>query len=68
LIAAVDKRYSYACPQPTVRMDLFGRDEPADGIALFVDGPNMLRDEFDVDLDDIREATADRDRLATARL
>ena len=49
-------------------MDLFGRDEPADGIALFVDGPNMLRDEFDVDLDDIREATADKDRLATARL
>ena len=49
-------------------MDLFGRDEPADGIALFVDGPNMLRDEFDVDLDDIREATAAKDRLATARL
>ena len=49
-------------------MDLFGRDEPTDGIALFVDGPNMLRDEFDVDLDDIREATAAKDRLATARL
>jgi uncharacterized protein (TIGR00288 family) len=49
-------------------MDLFGRDEPDDGIALFVDGPNMLRDEFDVDLDDIREAAAETGRLATARL
>lgn len=49
-------------------MDLFGRDEPEEGIALFVDGPNMLRDKFDVDLDDIREATAETDRLATARL
>ncbi|MFC7202414.1 NYN domain-containing protein [Haloferax namakaokahaiae] len=29
---------------------------PSDRVALFVDGPNVLRDEFDVDLDDIREA------------
>lgn len=25
-------------------------------VALFVDGPNVLRDEFDVDLDDVRDA------------
>lgn len=25
-------------------------------VALFVDGPNLLRDEFDVDLDDVRGA------------
>jgi uncharacterized protein (TIGR00288 family) len=25
-------------------------------VALFVDGPNVLREEFDVDLDDVREA------------
>ena len=31
--------------------------EPA--VGLFVDGPNVFRDEFDVDLDDLRE-TADR--------
>ncbi|KAB1193494.1 NYN domain-containing protein [Haloferax sp. MBLA0076] len=29
---------------------------PSGRVALFVDGPNVLRDEFDVDLDDIREA------------
>jgi uncharacterized protein (TIGR00288 family) len=31
-----------------------GGDEPR--VALFVDGPNVLRDEFDVDLDDVRDA------------
>ncbi|MFW6321542.1 MAG: NYN domain-containing protein, partial [Halohasta sp.] len=44
------------------------REEPFDGVGLFVDGPNMLRDEFDVDLDDIREAAAEMGRLATIRL
>lgn len=44
------------------------RDEPFDGVGLFVDGPNMLREEFDVDLDDIREAAAETGRLATTRL
>ena len=48
-------------------MDLFGGEDSADGVALFVDGPNVLRDEFDVDLDDIREAAA-TDRLAATRL
>lgn len=37
-------------------------------VALFVDGPNMLRSEFDVDLDDVREAAAEVGRLVCARL
>jgi len=32
---------------------LFGRSAR---VALFVDGPNVLREEFDVDLDDVRAA------------
>ncbi len=38
------------------------------GVALFVDGPNVLRDEFDVDLDDVREAAAAEGQLVTTRL
>jgi uncharacterized protein (TIGR00288 family) len=54
-------------------MDLFGRgsDEDDDAeprVALFVDGPNVLRGEFDVDLDDVREAAAAAGRPATTRL
>ena len=37
-------------------------------VALFVDGPNILRDEFDVDLDDVREAAAARGHPAVTRL
>jgi uncharacterized protein (TIGR00288 family) len=37
-------------------------------VALFVDGPNVLRDEFDVDLDDLRRAARAYGRLATTRL
>ncbi|MFB6256964.1 MAG: NYN domain-containing protein [Haloplanus sp.] len=52
-------------------MDLFGRrsdDGSAPRVALFVDGPNMLRGEFDIDLDDVREAAAAAGRPATTRL
>jgi uncharacterized protein (TIGR00288 family) len=38
------------------------------GVALFVDGPNVLRDEFDVDLDDVREAAGEEGPLVTTRL
>lgn len=38
------------------------------GVALFVDGPNVLRDEFNVDLDDVREAARAEGPLVTARL
>jgi len=34
--------------------DLFGGD---DRVALLVDGPNLLREEFDVDFEDVRAAT-----------
>jgi uncharacterized protein (TIGR00288 family) len=37
-------------------------------VALFVDGPNVLRDEFDVDLDDVRAAAEELGQLAVARL
>jgi len=39
----------------------------ADRVALFVDGPNLLREEFDVDLDDVRETAADRGRLVATQ-
>jgi len=41
---------------------------PTDRVALFVDGPNMLRDEFSVDLDDVRATARDAGRIVTARL
>jgi uncharacterized protein (TIGR00288 family) len=39
-----------------------------EGVALFVDGPNVLREEFDVDLDDVRAAAAASGRVVAARL
>ncbi|MDY6818881.1 MAG: NYN domain-containing protein [Halobacteriales archaeon] len=41
---------------------------PAAGVALLVDGPNVLRSEFGVDLDDVRDAGTKLGRLAVARL
>jgi len=51
-------------------MDLLGRlrEDGEKRVALFVDGPNVLRDEFDVDLDDVREAAEDAGRLVATRL
>jgi uncharacterized protein (TIGR00288 family) len=37
-------------------------------VGLFVDGPNVLRSEFDVDLNEIRERAAVTGRLVCARL
>ena len=37
-------------------------------VALFVDGPNVLRDEFDVDLDDVRAVAEELGQLAVTRL
>ena len=50
-----------------------GASNPTDGsraprVALFVDGPNILRDEFDVDLDDVRRVAAARGHPAVTRL
>ncbi|QAU11973.1 NYN domain-containing protein [Halorubrum sp. BOL3-1] len=49
--------------------DAGGQTDPdADGVALFVDGPNVLREEFDVDLDDVRRAAEAEGPLVTTRL
>ncbi|NHX41449.1 MULTISPECIES: NYN domain-containing protein [Haloarcula] len=37
-------------------------------VGLFVDGPNVLRSEFDVDLDEIRDIAAEYGPLAVTRL
>jgi uncharacterized protein (TIGR00288 family) len=37
-------------------------------VATFVDGPNVLREEFDVDLDDVREAAASYGRPVLTRV
>jgi uncharacterized protein (TIGR00288 family) len=47
---------------------LSGGNEPTGGVGLFVDGPNVLRDEFDVDLADVRAAAERAGRLRTCRL
>jgi uncharacterized protein (TIGR00288 family) len=44
------------------------RDEGDRTVALFVDGPNVLRDEFDVDLDDVRAAGVRLGQLVVSRL
>jgi uncharacterized protein (TIGR00288 family) len=51
-------------------MDLFRRFASDDGtrVGLYVDGRNVLRDEFDVDLDDIRALAADEGAVVAARL
>ncbi len=47
-------------------MGLLDRGEAR--VALFVAGPNLLRDEFDVDLDDVRAAAAEYGRPAVTRV
>ncbi|MFC5972754.1 NYN domain-containing protein [Halomarina salina] len=37
-------------------------------VGLFVDGPNVFREEFDVDLTDLRGVAEERGRVAVARL
>ncbi len=51
-------------------MELLGRllGEETKRVGLFVDGPNVLRDEFDVDLDDLREIAEQDGPLALTRL
>ncbi len=45
-----------------------GEGRNTSGVAVFVDGPNVLRDEFDVDLDDVRKAAEAEGQLVTTRL
>ena len=42
-------------------------DEPA-RVGVFVDGPNVFREEFDVDLDEIRDTADEEGRLGVKRL
>lgn len=37
-------------------------------IAVFVDGPNIIRKEFDLDLDEFRERLQDEGRIVTAKV
>jgi uncharacterized protein (TIGR00288 family) len=46
---------------------LLGNDAP-DRVALFVDGPNVLRSEFDTDLDEVRAAAAAMGRPVLTRV
>jgi len=47
---------------------LLGGRDVAPRVGLFVDGPNVFRDEFDVDLDDLRTAGRDVGDLALTRV
>jgi len=49
-------------------LDALRGDPRDDSVGLFVDGPNVLREEFDVDLDELRELAAAEGRVAMARL
>ena len=42
--------------------------DPEPAVGLFVDGPNVLRDEFDVDLNDLRDVARDLGRIGVIRL
>jgi len=42
--------------------------ERGERVGVFIDGPNVLREEFTVDLNDLRTAATDRGTLAISRL
>jgi uncharacterized protein (TIGR00288 family) len=47
---------------------IFGEIDSRQRVGLFVDGPNVLRSEFDVDLDEVRDIAAEYGPLALTRL
>jgi uncharacterized protein (TIGR00288 family) len=47
---------------------IFGEIDSRQRVGLFVDGPNVLREEFDVDLDEVRDIAAEYGPLAVTRL
>ncbi len=51
-----------------VRARLRADSSSQPSVGLFVDGPNVLRDEFDVDLDDLRVVAKDLGRVSVIRL
>jgi len=49
-------------------LDSFRNPETGSRVALFIDGPNILRDEFSVDLEDLQAIAREKGRLVTTRL
>jgi uncharacterized protein (TIGR00288 family) len=49
-------------------MDESAQADQPPRVGVFVDGPNVFREEFDVDLDDVREHARTEGRVAVARL
>lgn len=47
---------------------LRGRATGQERMAVFVDGPNIIRKEFDLDLDEFRERLQDEGRIVTAKV
>jgi len=47
---------------------IFREEDSSQRVGLFVDGPNVLRSEFDVDLDEVRDIAAEYGPLAVTRL
>ncbi|WP_058994953.1 NYN domain-containing protein [Haloarcula sp. CBA1127] len=47
---------------------IFEEKDSQQRVGLFVDGPNVLRSEFDVDLDEVRDIAAEYGPLAVTRL
>ncbi len=52
----------------TVLDRLFGVVDRRDRIAVFVDGPNIIRREFDLDLDEFRERLEEEGRVTSAKV
>lgn len=55
VVAAIDRLFNWPRANPS-------------GIVLLVDGPNVLREDFDVDLDEVRSAAESLGRVTIARL
>ena len=49
-------------------MDFLRRSSRTKRVGLFVDGPNVFREEFDVDLDDLRDIAAEEGNRTMTRL
>ncbi|EMA18059.1 MULTISPECIES: NYN domain-containing protein [Haloarcula] len=47
---------------------IFGEKDSQQRVGLFVDGPNVLRSEFDVDLDEVRDIAVEYGPMALTRL
>lgn len=68
-IGQSDDQYSYIWdPQISAMGWLSRRLGSKTRVGLFVDGPNVLREEFDVDLEDLRECGSEQGTLAVTRL